>query len=261
MNNNIVVELSVGEYETAVNLQIWKNYADELEIELIMPDGKRTGILGITGVSEVYSFDRMDVLVYYGEPLPFSVSQEINIDIIPKQTYIDAGVYKISVVPKNIKYGDVHIWLPVENSLNNTRFLEPNSDVTLTSPSTSYKVISVGAYDAYYQKYADFSGRGFLRNNNEIKPDIVAPGVNIKAATDFGTGIFSGTSFATPFVSGAAAMLMEWGIIKENDEYLYGEKVKAYLIKGSRQLPGEETPSKRTGWGALCLEESFPEKI
>ena len=47
----------------------------------------------------------------------------------------------------------------------------------------------------------------------------------------------SGTSFATPFVTGASALLMEWGIVRGNDPFLYGEKVKAYLRRGARELP------------------------
>ena len=63
---------------------------------------------------------------------------------------------------------------------------------------------------------------------------------------------------ATPFVSAAVALLNEWGIVRGNDRFLYGEKVKAYLIKGARALPGEnEIPNPRTGWGALCVRESF----
>ena len=41
---------------------------------------------------------------------------------------------------------------------------------------------------------------------------------------------------ATPFVTGSAALLMQRGIVENNDPYLYGEKVKAYLIKGARPL-------------------------
>ena len=60
-------------------------------------------------------------------------------------------------------------------------------------------------------------------------------------------------------VSGAAALLMEWGIVRGNDVFLYGEKVKAYLRAGARPLRGErETPNDRVGFGALCVENSLP---
>lgn len=70
---------------------------------------------------------------------------------------------------------------------------------------------------------------------------------------------FTGTSFAVPFVTGGAALLMEWGIIRGNDPYLYGEKVKAYLQRGARPLPGfTEYPNPQVGYGALCVRESLP---
>ena len=69
----------------------------------------------------------------------------------------------------------------------------------------------------------------------------------------------TGTSFAAPFVTGAAALLMEWGIVRGNDPYLYGDKVKAYLRKGAKKLPGEQNyPNPRVGYGALCVRESLP---
>ena len=68
----------------------------------------------------------------------------------------------------------------------------------------------------------------------------------------------SGTSFATPFVTGSAALLMEWGIVKGNDPYLYGEKVKAYLRKGAKELPGVwKYPNNQVGYGRLCLKSSL----
>ena len=65
---------------------------------------------------------------------------------------------------------------------------------------------------------------------------------------------------ATPFVTGGAALLMQWGIVDKNDPYLYGEKMKAYLIKGARRLPAMRNyPNPVLGWGALCVAQSLPE--
>lgn len=44
-----------------------------------------------------------------------------------------------------------------------------------------------------------------------------------------------------------------------NDPFLYGEKVKAYLRRGARQLPGYAYfPNAQVGYGALCVEDSLP---
>ena len=128
----------------------------------------------------------------------------------------------------------------------------------MTIPATARRVITVGAYDLLVDSYADFSGRG-SRMLPYLKPDLVASGVNIVAPVP-GSGYrtVTGTSFAAPFVSGSAALLMRWGIVNGNDPYLYGEKVKAYLRKGARPLPGvEEYPNEEVGWGRLCLAESI----
>ena len=91
-------------------------------------------------------------------------------------------------------------------------------------------------------------------------PEGIAPGVDVVSAkAGGGYGQFTGTSFATPFVTGGAALLMEWGIVKGNDPYLYGEKVKAYLHKGAARLPGFDSyPNPQVGYGALCLRNSLP---
>lgn len=252
------VELAVGEYESGFNLQLWKNYSDEYGVELIAPSGERSGNLRTYGADRV-SLDNTQVYVYYGQPTPYSRYQQLYFEFVPAGGYVTPGVWRIVLTPVRIVDGRYDLWLQESATLNeDTRFFSPSEETTLTVPSAAGKVITVGAYNSRTDAYADFSGRGYTRTNDNIKPDIVAPGVNIvSTAVNGGYTVRSGTSMAVPFVSGSAALLMQWGIVKRNDPYLYGEKVKAYLIRTARHLLGEPVPSKRTGWGALCLRNVF----
>lgn len=252
------VELAVGEYESGFNLQLWKNYSDEYGVELIAPSGERSGNLRTYGADRV-SLDNTQVYVYYGQPTPYSRYQQLYFEFVPAGGYVTPGVWRIVLTPVRIVDGRYDLWLQESATLNeDTRFFSPSEETTLTVPSATGKVITVGAYNSRTDAYADFSGRGYTRTNDNIKPDIVAPGVNIvSTAVNGGYTVRSGTSMAVPFVGGSAALLMQWGIVKRNDPYLYGEKVKAYLIRTARHLPGEPVPSKRTGWGALCLRNVF----
>lgn len=261
MGRDTEIELSVAGYETGFGVQLWKLYADIVELAIISPSGLSTGVISNQLGSQRIRFGSTTVLLYYGKPSPYSQAQEIYMDFIPDRDYVESGIWKIHLRPKKVVVGQYDLWLPGGNSLNrSTRFLVPDPDVTLTIPSTASRVISVGAYDDSYLSYADFSGRGYTRLNSRIKPDLVAPGVGIMAPkAGGGYEAVTGTSFAAPFVSGSAALLMQWGIIDGNDSFLYGEKVKAYLIKGAKPLPGEVSyPNKRLGFGLLCLADSFP---
>ena len=254
------IPLAVQMKETAINVQIWKRYHDIVDISLISPAGVQIGPIPEVIGTQRFVVGDTEILLYYGEPSPFHVSQEIFIEFLPKDSYITPGIWQFVLTPRKIVTGEYDLWLPSENVLNRgTAFRYPTERGTLTIPSTSQRVISVGAYDSLTFAYADFSGRGGLEG--ESKPDLVAPGVDITAPTPSGIyQTFTGTSFATPFVSGAAALMMEWGIVRGNDPYLYGEKVKAYLRRGARPLPGfTEYPNPQVGYGALCLRDSLPE--
>lgn len=207
------IELLVGEFETSLNVQIWKNYVDDFRISLVAPDGSVAGPLGQETGASRYNLGGTDLLVYYGEPSPYQSQQEIYIDFIPRDTYIESGVWRILLIPRRIVTGDYEMWLNDSRARNpETRFQRPTPEVTLTIPSAASQVIAVGAYDARQNAYASFSGRGWEDSVYGIRPDLAAPGVEI-TTTAAGGGYVSvtGTSFATPFVTGGAVLLMEWG--------------------------------------------------
>ena len=265
------VELNVGDYETGLNVQLWKEYTDRYIVSMVSPSGSSFNVDTDRPGQQSYILGRTRILLYNGEPAPYLTSQEIYFDMIPagSSRYLEGGVWTFLLTPVETITGNYTFYLPSSTARSvNTRFVRTTPDVTLTIPSTASKVVTVGAYDPVYESYADFSGRGYLyqeqvnsrTSDSFVKPDLVAPGVGVIAPDrNGGYTPVTGTSFATPFVTGAAALLMQWGIVMGNDPYLYGEKVKAYLRKGAKPIRGEvEYPNARVGYGALCVEDSLP---
>ena len=256
------VEFTVSSYESSFSIQLWKAYSDQFTVSLQAPSGERFGPFSEELGPVRFRYRKTQILLYYGKPGPYSTAQELYFDFIPDVgSYVEEGIWTFFLRPVSLVSGRYDFWLPSAGILNTaTRFLRPTPDTTLTIPSTAAKVITVGAYNSFYNSYADFSGRGFTRLTSQVKPDIAAPGVNITApAVNGGYQSVTGTSFATPVASGAAALLMQWGIVNGNDPFLYGEKVKAYLRRGARKLPGiAEYPNPMVGYGTLCVRDSLP---
>ena len=254
-------ELSIAPYETGMGVQLWKSYVDQFSIRLVTPSGEVIGPIDSRLGPQTLRYGGTQILIYYGKPSPFSRAQEVYFDFLPVRDYLDSGIWTFRLTPERIVTGQYDMWLPSRGILNpSTRFLRPVPETTLTIPSTAANVISVGAYDDSYRAYADFSGRGFTRQTRQVKPDLAAPGVDIVTARrGGGYEAVTGTSFAAPFVTGSAALLMQWGILQGNDPFLYGEKVKAYFTRGARHLPGYDVwPNERLGYGTLCVRDSLP---
>ena len=262
------VEMAVASRETTVNVQLWKFYEDTFSIRLRAPDEEEFFIGGKKEPGRLdVKWRNTRILIFYGTASPYSAKQEIFFVFIPERDYLDEGIWTWEWETEKIVSGKFQMYLPSQAERNTgTRFFRQNPQLTITNPASAYGVISVAAYNDITQGYADFSGRGepfaqtgvFWEERN--KPDLAAPGVAIMTSkAGGGIGSFSGTSFATPIVSGSAALLMEWGIVQGKDPYLYGEKMKAFLRKGAKPIRGEERyPNNRVGWGALCVADSIP---
>lgn len=227
---NKTVELAVADYETGLSIQLWKYYQDVFNIVITSPGGEKM-TLELSNIRDAQAvrrtLEQTQLLCYLGKPLPYNVQQEIFIDMIPTGRYVDSGVWRIELQPVTVVTGEYRFYLPgyaVRNA--GTGFFLPTPEMTITIPSTSRRAVTVGAYDVSRRSYADFSGRGYVYRYDdgrtdtvgdqqivaEVKPDLIAPGVAVTVPTpNGGYEQVSGTSFATPFVTGAAALLMEWG--------------------------------------------------
>ena len=128
--------------------------------------------------------------------------------------------------------------------------------MSITVPGNSRKVITVGSYDRFggypasRGEDACYSGNG-PTSECICKPDIVAPGSRITACSSLagqrGHGFYckkSGTSMATPVVSGAIALLLS------KEPQLSNAEVKMRLRESCQDL---HLPRNRQGWGRLDI--------
>lgn len=256
-------QFQIGENVFQYNLSVWKSFIDEFEFQVIDPSGRQTPRLIYATGPVQYGLGGTKVYTTFAGPSPLNGDEEFAIYLSTADFTrpITSGSWTVVVYGINVIDGNFNVWGPtVEMTGRNSYFLTPIEDTTITTPSTARLVISVGAYNHATNQIAPFSGRGFGRNNSVIKPDLVAPGVNITGPSHLTTGyrVLSGTSMATPHVTGGVALLMQWGIVEGNNSFLYGENLKTYLLRGTRKDISDVTyPSREWGYGKLCIENSL----
>lgn len=241
-------------------LSLWKNFVDIWAVELILPNGRSTGIVNFYDQRRNLRMGNLSVLINYSQPRPFGIRQEIFCQVEAREGLIPEGVWTLRLHAGEVVDGEYSIWLPsIENVSRQTVFSRPDNNSTITLPATAFRVISVGAYNHRLRTVAPFSGRGIPTDmSSYVKPDLVAPGVNITAPSkNGGYDTFSGTSFAAPFVTGAAALLMQCGIVDGNDPFLYGQRLKAFLHIGATRFENIVYPNNSWGYGVLCLRRTM----
>lgn len=250
------VSFNIASYEISISIQVWTYYFDQYQIFLVSPDNDYYEIVSTDNTQSITQ-SGFSIYISYSTPSPYESYQQIYFDFVSEYgSFLLPGIWKLQLLPLRVRGGSVELWMNSGRTRNaDTGFLNPSSVTTLTIPSTAARPIAVAAYDERNRSIANFSGRGYPFGIPRIKPDLAAPGVDIiSCAPGGGYTSKSGTSMATPFVTGTCAKYLEWGIVNRNDSALYGEKLKAYLIEKCEQPPGYTYPNPDWGWGILTRE-------
>ena len=252
------VEIYVRENTPGFFLEIWGQPPETFSVGFRSPAGEIIPRIPVRlGKTEVIRFFLEDTAIYINYELVQNTSgSELIFIRFDKPT---PGIWNVDVFcTAQLLRGEFHIWLPISGFTNpDVTFLTPDPLNTITTPGNSPHVITPSAYDAYNGSIFLHSSRGYTRNN-QIKPDLAAPGVNVTGPdlkNDY--TLKSGTSPAAALTAGSCALLLEWGIRQKSIRYLSTYEAKSFLIRGAMRNPRETYPNEEWGYGSLNIYQVF----
>ena len=250
------VQVRVPENSKSFMMQIFANSPDRMSVSLKSPLGEvipraiaRSGSITETNLV----LERAIVSVRYFFPIGASGAQVIIIRFF----HPTPGIWEVNLHGDIIVNGRFNAWLPITGLLTpGIQFLTPDPYTTVVMPGTSTGSITSGAYNDRDNTLYVNSSWGPTRNAL-VKPDLVAPGVDVAGIFPMGNGTMTGTSVAAAITTGACALMLQWGIVERNDVSLNTNRIKSFLIRGCRREPNILYPSFQWGFGKLDLFNSF----
>lgn len=251
------VELRVGPGNPGFVLELWGNSPDIFSVSFVSPIGESVSrIPARKNASQTLDFllDGTTIQVDYRLVESGTGGELVFMRFINPSE----GIWVIKVYGSNILNGSFNIWGNLRQFTNeDTFFLKPEPEGTLTVPSSGANIITVGGYDNLNNSIYPPSGRGFTRDNR-VKPDIVAPSVNVYVPNQRGGFTrSSGTSIGAALTAGCCAQMLQWGIVQQNEIYMKTNYIKNYLIRGAERERDVQYPSPVWGYGKIDVYNSF----
>lgn len=249
--------LRVGENENGFSMELWQNVPFRLSLNITSPTGENT--------SPIYpALNECRRITFIFEPTIIWVNNLIFESESGDQLILlrfenpQPGIWRFQAHNLDEFSSEFNVWLPSDNLISDeTFFLEPDPDVTITSPGSAVDPLTVTAYDPESGSIAIFSSRGYTRTN-VIKPELAAPGVNLVCPTlNNSYGTVSGTGAATAHTVGIIAMILEWAIIRGNYTTINGFDIKQLLIRGANRSPDLIYPNNIWGYGKVDVYGLF----
>ena len=256
--DEVTAELRVGEREAGFSMELWAENMGAYTVGFISPTGEvaREISVPLRGENTVsFLLEQTQITVYTQIADVSSGSQFIFMRFENPMS----GIWRILIRNSLDIRETFHIWLPVRGFISDeTYFLRPDPDTTITDPGNARYPITVTAYDHTKNSIYIHASRGYSLSG-QIKPDLAAPGVNILGASVSGRRLtrMSGTSVSAAHLAGAAAILLNWGVLNANYPYLNTPVLKSIFVRGAQRNPALTYPNREFGYGTLDLYEAF----
>ena len=256
--DEVTAELRVGEREAGFSMELWAENMGAYTVGFISPTGEvaREISVPLRGENTVsFLLEQTQITVYTQIADVSSGSQFIFMRFENPMS----GIWRILIRNSLDIRETFHIWLPVRGFISDeTYFLRPDPDTTITDPGNARYPITVTAYDHTKNSIYIHASRGYSLSGR-IKPDLAAPGVNILGASVSGRRLtrMSGTSVSAAHLAGAAAILLNWGVLNANYPYLNTPVLKSIFVRGAQRNPALTYPNREFGYGTLNLYEAF----
>lgn len=250
-------ELKISAQDTLFAMEIWTYTPGRLNIELISPTGESTQLVyPRLGDCNRFSFVFHPSVVWINNFLLEKVTGD-QLILIRFQNPME-GIWRFQVHNMENEPFSFHSWLPSGELISDeTFFLNSSPDTTVTSPANAPMPLSVTAYNQINNSILITSSRGFTRNN-QVTPDIAAPGYELTCALPGNRyGVLTGSGAATAHASGIVAMLLEWAIVRGNYPYITGYDINRLIARGSIKSPTETYPNNIWGYGQINIDELF----
>lgn len=249
-----IVPLNVDFNEGNLYFSIYNFKSDRISLKLTSPTGetiKAITIPTVNGESLTFSLGQSTITVQYFEELQ-SIGDE-RVDVLIRNA--PGGPWVIGVSGEYIVKGKYDIWLLQKELLRKeTRFLEPDPNITLMTPGTARNILTTAYYNQDNNTVILESGRGFTRDGN-IKPSFATSGVNALTVGLNNTPIVvTGAAVGGALLAGAVAMIYEWGVVKKNDSNLYPPKIRSYMISATIKDEGRIYPNEEWGYGRFSFQ-------
>ena len=256
--DEVTAELRVGEREAGFSMELWAENMGVYTVGFISPTGEvaREISVPLRGENTVSFLLEQTQITVYTQIADVSAGSQF---IFMRFENPMSGIWRILIRNSLDIRETFHLWLPVRGFITDeTYFLRPDPDTIITDPGNARYPITVTAYDHTKNSIYIHASRGYSLSGR-IKPDLAAPGVNILGASVSGRRLtrMSGTSVSAAHLAGAAAILLNWGVLNANYPYLNTPVLKSIFVRGAQRNPALTYPNREFGYGTLNLYEAF----